>query len=290
MADDDLPQNQSESSTEGEADSPDQRSVHTLTPVPEDREPGPLDYMPLFVAPQPIERDEEYDDEESGDFEASDEQADRPAGRRRRRGRRGRGRGRGDTGGADLDDSDGDDSGFEAGSPTRSANGDADDGTDEGDEGDDDEDTSSAEAASRRRRRRRRRKAGSGDDADSDGSPDDPPNTVVHERAPRSADKDESEIQGITGSTRLEAKRQRRRDGRDAGRRRPPILSEAEFLARREAVERVMVVRDKLRSEPPHEGARYTQIAVLEDGVLVEHFVTSAASTSLVGNIYLGIV
>ena len=51
-----------------------------------------------------------------------------------------------------------------------------------------------------------------------------------------------------------------------------------------------MVVRDKVRTEPPHEGARYTQIAVLEDGVVVEHFVTSAASASLVGNIYLGIV
>ena len=49
-----------------------------------------------------------------------------------------------------------------------------------------------------------------------------------------------------------------------------------------------MVVRDKVRTEPPHEGARYTQIAVLEDGVVVEHFVTSAASASLVGNIYLG--
>ncbi len=104
------------------------------------------------------------------------------------------------------------------------------------------------------------------------------------------SDRDPDEIQGISGSTRLEAKRQRRRDGRDAGRRRPPILSEAEFLARREAVERVMVVRDKIRTEPPHEGARYTQIAVMEDGVVVEHFVTSAASASLVGNIYLGIV
>ncbi len=113
----------------------------------------------------------------------------------------------------------------------------------------------------------------------------------MHERAPRSkAERDPDAIQGISGSTRLEAKRQRRRDGRDAGRRRPPILSEAEFLARREAVERVMVVRDKVRTEPPHEGARYTQIAVLEDGVVVEHFVTSAAQTSLVGNIYLGIV
>jgi ribonuclease E len=51
-----------------------------------------------------------------------------------------------------------------------------------------------------------------------------------------------------------------------------------------------MVVRDKIRTEPPHQGSRYTQIAVLEDGIVVEHFVTSAASASLVGNIYLGIV
>ena len=115
--------------------------------------------------------------------------------------------------------------------------------------------------------------------------------TSASRGAGKAADKDgNGEIQGISGSTRLEAKRQRRRDGRDAGRRRPPILSEAEFLARREAVERMMVVRDKVRTEPPHEGARYTQIAVLEDGVVVEHFVTSAASASLVGNIYLGIV
>lgn len=68
------------------------------------------------------------------------------------------------------------------------------------------------------------------------------------------------------------------------------MLSEAEFLARREAVERVMVVRDRVRTEPPLPGTRYTQIAVLEDGIVVEHFVTSAASASLVGNIYLGIV
>ena len=78
---------------------------------------------------------------------------------------------------------------------------------------------------------------------------------------------------------RLEAKRQRRREGRDAGRRRAPILTEAEFLARREAVDRVMVVRQA-------EGR--TQIAVLEDGVLVEHYVDRGSSNSLVGNVYLG--
>jgi ribonuclease E len=286
VADDDLSQTQSENSTQGEADSPDQLSVHTLTPVPADRQPDQPDYMPLFVAPQPIERGDDEDDDESGDFETSDgEQAERPAGRRRRRGRRGRGRGRGEQGPADGEDSDDDDNGL--------LGVDTDEGADDSEDGDDeigDEDAAAAEGVSRRRRRRRRRKAGSGDDADSNGSPDDPPNTVVHERAPRSAEKDDNEIQGITGSTRLEAKRQRRRDGRDAGRRRPPILSEAEFLARREAVERFMVVRDKVRTEPPHEGARYTQIAVLEDGVLVEHFVTSPASASLVGNIYVGIV
>jgi ribonuclease E len=234
------------------------------------------EYMPLFVAPQPVEldsgSDDDYDDTDDGGPDSDEEQAERPS-RRRRRGRRGRGRGRGEQNGDDAgDDSD---------------DGQAEDSGDESDEDSGDDETNGTDGATRRRRRRRRRKSGSGDD--NDGSPDDPPNTVVHERAGRT-DKDNGEIQGITGSTRLEAKRQRRRDGRDAGRRRPPILSEAEFLARREAVERVMVVRDKVRTEPPHEGARYTQIAVLEDGVVVEHFVTSAASASLVGNIYLGIV
>ena len=240
----------------------------------------PADYLPLFVAPQPVEigTDGEDDEDDDDSVDSEDEQAERPAARRRRRGRRGRGRGRGEQNG---DESDGDSGDSQAG-----------DRADSGDESDEDgdEDSTGTEAASRRRRRRRRRKSGAGDDSDI--SPDDPPNTVVHERAPRSdkSDNDNNEIQGITGSTRLEAKRQRRRDGRDAGRRRPPILSEAEFLARREAVERVMIVRDKVRTEPPHEGARYTQMAVLEDGVVVEHFVTSAVSASLVGNIYLGIV
>ena len=115
----------------------------------------------------------------------------------------------------------------------------------------------------------------------------DPPNTVVKVRAPRERpdDTDGDGVQSVRGSTRLEAKRQRRRDGRDAGRRRVPILSEAEFLARRESVERSMVVRER--------GER-VEIGVLEDEVLVEHFVTSgvngsgSATNSLVGNIYLG--
>jgi ribonuclease E len=269
-------------------------------------------YMPLFVAPQPIERDDDNgsaddaaDSDDSDSDDDDEEQADRPANRRRRRGRRGRGRGRGEQGGSDNEGEAGGDGAADqrpqkAGKADSSESDDADDqDSDDSDDGNggDDEDGSS-EAGNRRRRRRRRRKSGSGDDNDEGPSPDDPPNTVVHERAPRSGKSDDNgsngsvgaEIKGIDGSTRLEAKRQRRRDGRDAGRRRPPVLTEAEFLARREALERVMVVRDRVRTEPPHPGARYTQIAVLEDGIVVEHFVTSAASASLVGNIYLGIV
>ncbi|MFI8565273.1 translation initiation factor IF-2 N-terminal domain-containing protein [Rhodococcus sp. NPDC078407] len=144
---------------------------------------------------------------------------------------------------------------------------------------------SEGDGSSRRRRRRRRRKTGAEVAAEAAASEDDPPNTVVHEREPRNKSRaPRDEVQGISGSTRLEAKRQRRRDGRDAGRRRPPILTESEFLARRESVDRVMVVREKATPEHP----LTTQVAVLEDGVLVEHFVTSSATASMVGNVYLG--
>ena len=86
------------------------------------------------------------------------------------------------------------------------------------------------------------------------------------------------EITGVRGSTRLEAKKQRRREGREQGRRKQ-VITEAEFLARRESVERVMVVRQT--------GGR-TQIGVLEDDVLVEHYVSRDASASMAGNVYLG--
>jgi ribonuclease E len=123
------------------------------------------------------------------------------------------------------------------------------------------------------RRRRRRRRAG---DDDGDGGGDDPANTVTRVRSRRSA---EDEITAVSGSTRLEAKKQRRREGREAGRRRAPIVSEAEFLARRESVNRVMAVRQR---------DDVTQIGVLEDNVLVEHYVARESQTSLIGNVYLG--
>ena len=98
------------------------------------------------------------------------------------------------------------------------------------------------------------------------------------------------EIQSINGSTRLEAKRQRRRVSIDTRKYNQTIPSEAEFLSRRESIERTMIVCDRMRIEPPYEGTRYTQIVVLEDKIVVEYFVTSTSSASLVGNIYLGIV
>ncbi|HYI32658.1 MAG TPA: Rne/Rng family ribonuclease [Glaciibacter sp.] len=135
----------------------------------------------------------------------------------------------------------------------------------------DDRDQDDEEPSTVRRRARRR----SGEENRS-GS-DDPANTVVKVRAPREIELI-TEPQRIKGSTRLEAKKQRRRDGRDAGRRRP-VITEAEFLARRESVDRTMVVRAKHNK---------IQIAVLEDGVLVEHYVAKNQDASLIGNVYLG--
>lgn len=135
----------------------------------------------------------------------------------------------------------------------------------------DDRDQDDEETSTVRRRARRR----SGEENRS-GS-DDPANTVVKVRAPREIEII-TEPQRIKGSTRLEAKKQRRRDGRDAGRRRP-VITEAEFLARRESVDRTMVVRAKHNK---------IQIAVLEDGVLVEHYVAKNQDASLIGNVYLG--
>ena len=110
----------------------------------------------------------------------------------------------------------------------------------------------SAVSGSRRRRRRSRTRSEGGDLRD--------------------------EVTALKGSTRLEAKRQRRREGRAAGRRRP-IVTEAEFLARRESVDRQMIVR---------ESDGLNQIAVLEDGLLVEHYVSRHTQTSMVGNVYVG--
>jgi ribonuclease E len=123
-------------------------------------------------------------------------------------------------------------------------------------------------------RRRSRRRAGEAVDVDTNSAP----NVVVKVRTPREPKALSNEPSRVKGSTRLEAKKQRRRDGRDSGRRRTTI-TESEFLARRESVDRTMVVRSK-------DGK--IQIGVLEDGILVEHYVAKASEASLIGNVYLG--
>ncbi|MGC4895194.1 Rne/Rng family ribonuclease [Micromonospora sp. DT31] len=211
-------------------------------------EPVEAEAEPEAVEETSVDEAEEIDEDDEDDETAA-------ARRRRRRGRRGRGRGKG---GADEADDEDEESGT------------AETAEDESDESGEDEEPD-GEGMTRRRRRRRRRGSGDAETTAEDGVP-----TVVKIREPR---KPVDEVQGVSGSTRLEAKRQRRRDGREQRRTRPPILSESEFLARREAVDRVMVVRQR--------GDR-TQIAVLEDGVLVEHYVTRNSSGTMAGNVYLG--
>jgi ribonuclease E len=225
--------------------------------------------------------------DDSGESEAADGDGSGPAAessgeesgrRRRRRGGRGRSKARAD--------GDGD----EAGQQPDDGAADSDEAAAADDKPADaeaaDESGAEPEADTPPRRRRRRRRRGGVQEGDQPAA-DDPPDTVVHVREPRpgssarakAKDKAKDEVQGLKGSTRLEAKKQRRREGRDSGRRRPPIITESEFLARREAVDRAMVVRQR--------GDR-TQIAVLEDGVLVEHYVDKSSHQSFVGNVYLG--
>ncbi len=226
---------------------------------------SPSELLPTLLAPEPAEPTTDEAAELSAD---DDEDEDRP--RRRRRGRRGRGRpAEGDVAETDTETTDDD---APAATDAESADGAEDD--------DEDDDETTASGTRRRRRRRRRTGAGGAEEAG-----DDDVATVVHVREPRQARvkgaqaADEDGVRGITGSTRMAAKRARRQEGRDSGRKRAPILSEAEFLSRRESVERHMIVRQK---------GEMTQIAVLEDGILVEHYVTKASAQSYAGNVYLG--
>ncbi|WP_028846361.1 translation initiation factor IF-2 N-terminal domain-containing protein [Thermocrispum agreste] len=285
------------------------------SPQPLFAPPAPVFVQPDEAEPIPVSKTVEEDAEPAGEPPREDEgRGDEEQGtrRRRRRGRRGRGRGKGGESSAESSEQEqaAAEAGVPDGKPEPDGQGEAgaepapeDGGKDKaGDKaadggaasngGDDaeaeraDETTAAdkgeaaeangteVEGSTRRRRRRRRRR--SADNGEAAGSAD----STADEQATRS---DDDQVRSVRGSTRLEAKRQRRRDGREAGRRRAPILSEAEFLARRESVERTMVVRERVGN-----GERTTQIGVLEDGVLVEHFVTSSGQGSIVGNVYLG--
>ena len=235
---------------------------------------------PARAATKRVAREDDAVDAAAPATEIDDDESDTDDSPRKRRRRGGRGRRKkatGDTAGS-ADDGDSGDGRPGAGEPAdgeRSDADSADDGDQEAGEGPD-EGTGDGTGATRRRRRRRRRKGDAGTD---ETQPDDPPDTVVRVREARPATDTGDQVTSVKGSTRLEAKKQRRREGREAGRRRPPVISEAEFLARREAVDRVMVVRQT--------GDRI-QIGVLEDEVLVEHYVSRSSQQSMVGNAYLG--
>jgi len=141
----------------------------------------------------------------------------------------------------------------------------------------------------RRRRRRRARGEGvtPGESVDEDGVV-----TVVKVREPRSRDESSRNDRNDRGSRNNRNDRGDRNNRRDRGdrndrndrnrdftRRRGIIITESEFLARRESVDREMLVRQT--------GDR-TQIAVLEDKVMVEHYVNRNSNISYVGNVYLG--
>jgi ribonuclease E len=189
------------------------------------------------------------------DFEEYDDEEVRPSRRRRRRGGRGRRGGRSNRS-DDMDDSADEDQDDESEEDSRES------AADEAEDQDSAQDTGEGEGEGGSRRRRRRRRGTRGERAEA--------------AAVRSTRSDE--VTALKGSTRLEAKKQRRREGRDHGRRRQ-IITEAEFLARRESVQRSMIVRER-------DGR--TQIAVLEDGVLVEHYVSQQSQASMAGNVYLG--
>ncbi len=158
------------------------------------------------------------------------------------------------------------------------------------------DDDASSEAAQPKRRRSRRKdqdeetpevaqkeqEAPASEAADSADSSESGEETTRRRRRRRvrasEAQEGSDEVQALKGSTRLEAKKQRRKEGRREGRRHHRI-TESEFLARRESVNRKMVIRGQDGLD---------QIAIIEDDLLVEHYVARRTQKTAVGNIYMG--
>ena len=145
----------------------------------------------------------------------------------------------------------------------------------------------SAEGATSTRRRRRRRATGEGvtpgETIEEDGVI-----TVVKVREKRERPERPARLDRNDRNNRNRRDRNDRYDRNDRGgrseyrepyRKRGTIITDGEFLARRENVDREMLVRQI---------ADRTQIAVIEDGVMVEHYVNRNSNVSYVGNVYLG--
>ena len=138
-----------------------------------------------------------------------------------------------------------------------------------------DETTDSDGVTHKRRRRRRARGEGvtPGETIEEDGVL-----TVVKVRPVRVREA-RPETRKFERRDRNRFERPDRRERRDFTRKRGTVITESEFLARREAVERSMLVRQI---------ADRTQIAIIEDDVMVEHYVNRNSNISYVGNVYLG--
>jgi Rne/Rng family ribonuclease len=191
--------------------------------------------------------------------DADSEDSDSRAGRNRRRRRGGRGRRKPQVDGQTTEDLD-----SEEGSDDES--GDSEDGSAEG---------------GTHRRRRRRRATGEGvtpgEVIDEDGVVTIVKVREVREKSERPAR--ERTERGTRNRRDRDRGRSESREYREPYRRRGTIITDGEFLARRENVDREMVVRQI--------GDRI-QIAVIEDNVMVEHYVNRNANVSYVGNVYLG--
>jgi len=237
------------------------KKATTPVPVPLFQE-APTEVAPPKKARAPKPVQEESESEAAAPTNETDEQAQR---RRRRRGGRGRRRPTDDSNSETTLNEDG-----EALDP---------------DSLDGEEDVLNADGTTHRRRRRRRAKGEgveAGESVDEDGVV-----TVVKVRPPRESAPTRTERPSRNTRDRDRDRQGRNRDRRerddraprDFTRRRGTIITEQEFLARRENVDREMLVRQT--------GDR-TQIAVLEDKIMVEHYVNRNSNISYVGNVYLG--
>ena len=201
------------------------------------------------------------EEESAPESAATSEDDDSRGGRNRRRRRGGRGRRKPNADGVDTQDS-----------------------TDDGEETSTEASEEGAEGGTHRRRRRRRATGEGvtpGEIVDEDGVV-----TVVKVREVRERSERPARAERTERGTRNRRDRgsrsdrsDNRGDYREPYRRRGTIITDGEFLARRENVDREMLVRQI--------GDRI-QIAVIEDKVMVEHYVNRNANVSYVGNVYLG--
>lgn len=229
---------------------------------------------PIFMAPTPVDPESAESRDNSGDSSASDEESDvdtennddSPSSYRRRRGRRGRGKKHIDESsksGNPKDHNEDDTSDDERGSSSKRAK----KSSDKGKSGDKKNNKHDKHDSNKRKDKNKKGRSSGSDDGSGEG---------------KQESQKSDEPAKIKGSTRAAAVRKRREENK---RDKHQTISTAEFQARRDAVHRRMIVRDSTRSDG---SGKVTQVAIMEDDQLVEHFVTSERTQTLVGNIYLG--